>query len=220
MKRISTASSSDPGFFEQRRERRARPLGVADRLFEPRLAQRAGREAGAAVAGALERAGDGCSRALLELVERERQRAVDLAADLEPPGGRIDERDVEVDQEVVEPDRRQVVAERLEREAVVAGRERELDGREIIDRGLLVRFDRHAEKRYALRAQAGNPNGTCPSARHGDMSGVRPWTGPIWPRLSTEPSHARGDSQRLFGRVWCQTPDMAVCLALGQVSLG
>ena len=37
----------DPCFFEQRRERRARPLGVADRLFEPRLAQRAGREAGA-----------------------------------------------------------------------------------------------------------------------------------------------------------------------------
>ena len=32
----------DAGFLEQRRERRAGPLGVADRLLEPRLAQRTG----------------------------------------------------------------------------------------------------------------------------------------------------------------------------------
>ena len=161
VKRISTASSLDSGLLEQRRERRARPLGVADRLFEPRLAEGARREAGAAVAGALERAGDAVPPGAFELVERERQRALDLAADLEPPRGSVDERDVEVDQEVVEPDRRQVVAERLERQAVVAGRERELDGREVIDRGLLVRFDRHAEK--------GTPSRRRPATRT-DMS--------------------------------------------------
>ena len=33
---------ADPALLEQRRERRPRPLGVADRLLEPRLAQRTG----------------------------------------------------------------------------------------------------------------------------------------------------------------------------------
>ena len=41
--------------------------------------------------------------------------------------GRVDDRDVVVDQQVVQPDRRDRVAERLERHPVVAGRQLELD---------------------------------------------------------------------------------------------
>jgi hypothetical protein len=46
---------------------------------------------------------------------------------------------------------------------VVASRERELDGREVLDRGLPLRFDRHTQRRYAVRPP---PASDKPRARH------------------------------------------------------
>jgi hypothetical protein len=114
----------DPGLLEERRERRSCPLCVPDRFVEPRLAERAGREARPAVPGALEGDRDARLRALLDLVQRKRDGVRDRASELQLPTGDVDVRDVEVDQEVVQPERRDVVAKRLEREPVVPQRER------------------------------------------------------------------------------------------------
>ena len=51
---------------------------------------------------------------------------LDEPVDLEPPGLRVDRRNVVMDQEIVEPYRRHVESERLERHPVVAGGELEL----------------------------------------------------------------------------------------------
>ena len=61
-----------------------------------------------------------------ELVEPEAQRALDRAADLEPPARRVDERHVVVDEEVVETRRRDRPSQRLERHRVVPRREAQL----------------------------------------------------------------------------------------------
>src|SRR5205085_11398096 len=108
---------------EQRGERRPRPRGSADRLLEPRLTYRARREERPPVAGTLERDGERPRGPRLQLIERERERPLDEAADLEPPRLGVDVRDVEVDQQVVQPDRGDVVPERLERQCVVPPRE-------------------------------------------------------------------------------------------------
>ena len=79
VKTISTASGPTPASLEERRERRAGPLGGADRLDEPGLADRPRLESGAAVAGALERHRQRCARARAEVVQRERERPLDVA---------------------------------------------------------------------------------------------------------------------------------------------
>jgi hypothetical protein len=80
----------------------------------------------AAVPGALHRDGDVDRRTRTELVERERAWALDEPSDLESPRAPVDLGDVVVREQVVEADRRHVPAQRLERHAVVAGRELEL----------------------------------------------------------------------------------------------
>ena len=114
------------GLGQQRRERRARPLRGAHGLGQPGLADRPRLEQRAAVAGALEGHRQRHPLARPQLVEREAERALHRAADLEPEGGRVHDRDVVVDQQVVQPGRREVVAQGLERERVVARREPQL----------------------------------------------------------------------------------------------
>ena len=160
----------DPGFLEQRRERRARPLRVADRLVDPRLAERARRVARPAVARALERDGDARLRPLLQLFERERDRPRDVPAEVELPARDVHVRDVEVDQEVVQAERRDVVAQHLERKAVVPQRERELDPREVLAGALDLRFDRQRRRRYALRTERARRFGPCPVPGTGRVS--------------------------------------------------
>src|SRR5207244_3050468 len=111
---------------EQRRERRPAPATGADRLLEPRLADDVRVDPRAPVAGALHGRDELDLLAGLQLGERERQRTLHVAADLEPPRRSVDRRDVVVDQQVVEPDRRDVVPQRLERQSVVPGGELEL----------------------------------------------------------------------------------------------
>ena len=132
-----------PGVLEQRHQRRPAPAGRADRLVEPRLADGPGGQQRAAVAGALERhrALDGRPRS--KLVERELERPLDRAADVEPPGVRVDDRNVVVDQQVVQPDRRDRIVERLERHAVVARRELQL-----LERDLGCLGQGHDSRRY------------------------------------------------------------------------
>jgi hypothetical protein len=55
-----------------------------------------------------------------------RQRRAHVAADLQPPGPLVGLWDVEVDQQVVQAERGDVVAQRLQRHAVVAGRQLQL----------------------------------------------------------------------------------------------
>ena len=123
--------------LEDRRERRARPLGGADRLAQPRLAERARREQRTAVAGALERHGQRPCRPGLQFVQRERQRPLDQPADVEAPGRGIDRGDVEVDQQVVQPGRRDRVPQRLKRQRVIPRGELQLLERDVgADRAL------------------------------------------------------------------------------------
>ena len=116
----------EPRLVEQAAQRDAGPLGVPDRLQQPRLAERAGREPGAPVAGALQGHGEGRRRQRAQLRERQRELALDPAADPESPIALVDHRDVVVDQQVVQAGRRQVIGHGLEREAVVAGGEPQL----------------------------------------------------------------------------------------------
>ena len=105
----------DAGFLEQAGDGRAAPARRADRLEQPRLADDVRLDVRAAVAGALHRHRRLDGRARANLVERERERALDETVDLEPPRRRVDVGDVVVREQVVQPDRRDVPAERLER---------------------------------------------------------------------------------------------------------
>ena len=116
------------GLFEQRRQRGAAPLGGADRLRQPGLADRARLEEGAAVAGALEGDGHGDPLARLEIREAEAQRSFHGTVHLERENGGIHGRDVVVDQQVVQACGGDVVAKRLERQRVVARGEAQLGG--------------------------------------------------------------------------------------------
>ena len=117
-------SLAHPRLFEQRSQRGAGPAGGADRLQEPRLADRARIEPRAAVPGALHRRGHLECWAVTKVLEPQRELA--LACDRETPGRRVDDRHVVVDQQVVQADRRDGKAQRLERHPVVARRELEL----------------------------------------------------------------------------------------------
>ena len=75
----------DPCLLEQGRERHPGPPSGADRLGQPRLADRPRLEQRAAVAGALHRRGQLDPWARTKLVEAQRRRSLDRAADLEPP---------------------------------------------------------------------------------------------------------------------------------------
>ena len=108
------------GRVEQGREGDAAPEPRADRLRQPRLADRPRLEQRPTVPRALHRDGELDRRQAAQVVEPERRRLVDGAADLELPGDRVDERDVVVDEQVVEPHRRDRPAERLQRHRVVA----------------------------------------------------------------------------------------------------
>ena len=66
----------------------------------------------------------------------------DRAADLEPEGRRVDERDVVVDEQVVQPDRGDRPAQRLERHRVVARGEPEL-----VEADAAIRRDGHRRAR-------------------------------------------------------------------------
>src|SRR5438094_512261 len=108
------------GLGEDGPQGRAGPLSCPHRLTQPGLAHRPRRETSAAVAGALERDGDRGLRARLDVVQAQAQRTVDMAADRELPGARVDHWDVEVDQQIVQADRRDRVVQRLERHRVIA----------------------------------------------------------------------------------------------------
>jgi hypothetical protein len=76
---------ADPGLAQQRGQRRAGPLGAADGLEQPGLADRPRLEPGPAVAGALEQHPRGDGRPLHQVVEPERERAIDRTADGKSP---------------------------------------------------------------------------------------------------------------------------------------
>ena len=115
-----------PCLVEQGGERDAAPDRRADRLGEPRLAQRSRLEERAAVPGALHRRRELDGRPLAELVEGVSRGCADRPAHFETPRGGIDERNVVVDEEVVEPDRGDRPAKRLERHRMVPCREAQL----------------------------------------------------------------------------------------------
>ena len=126
------ALGAQAGLMQERGERCARPLGRADRLAHPGLADRAGRHEGASVAGAFHRDRHRDGRPGLDLAEREVDFALDQAADAQTVGCGVDVRDVEVDEEVVHAGRRDRVAEALERHPAVAQGERDLFSREVV----------------------------------------------------------------------------------------
>ena len=80
----------------------------------------------AAVPGALHRHDVLDRRSGANLVQRQRERALDEPVHPEPPARSVDLGYVVVRQQVVEPDRRDVPAERLERQRVVPGGELKL----------------------------------------------------------------------------------------------
>ena len=121
-----------PGLLEQGAKRRAAPAGGADGLVEPRLAERARRQARAPVAGALHGHRELDRRAGADLVEGERELARDEAADAQPPARRVDVGDVVVGEQVVHPDRRHGMAKRLERHPVVSRGELQLEAATIL----------------------------------------------------------------------------------------
>ncbi len=137
---------------EQRRELDSPPQPRPDRPGQPRLADRPRLEERTAVPGALHRRRELDRRARAKLVERERERPLDGAAQLEPPGRGIDQRNVVVDQEVVEPHRRDGPAERLEQHRVVARRKTEL-----LDADPGLRRDGHSDDRSAPADRLSTP---------------------------------------------------------------
>ncbi len=112
--------------LEQRPHGDPAPARGADRLREPRLAHGPRLEPRPPVAGALHRRGELHRRPRPQVGERQHEGTRDAPADGERPRVRVDRGDVVVDQEVVEADGRHRPAQRLERHAVVAGRELEL----------------------------------------------------------------------------------------------
>ena len=116
----------DACLTQQRRQRGACPLGRADGLVEPRLADWARGEPGSAVACALECDAPGDRWTRLHRGEVERQRMLQVSVDLQPPGPRVEVGDVVVGQQVVQANRCDLVPERLQRHAVVASRQAQL----------------------------------------------------------------------------------------------
>ena len=95
-------SGRGPGLVQHAGQRSPRPLRGADRLAEPRLADRPGMQPGAAVAGAFHRDPDRPPRKGAQRVEVQGQFTVDVSADPQAPDRRIDQRDVVVHQQVVQ----------------------------------------------------------------------------------------------------------------------
>ena len=122
----------DPRLLEHTTERCARPFGVSHRLEQPRLAHRPWLVQGSSVPRALERHRERNAWPRAEILERQFDGRADVPADLEPPRGWVDVRDVVVDQEVVQPGGGDVVAEGLERHAVVARCELQLLARDAL----------------------------------------------------------------------------------------
>jgi len=112
--------------LEQRRQRRARPLGGPDGLEQPGLAHRTRMQPGATVAGALEGDAERLSRQVAKVIEGQLERLPNAAADVEAPRQRVDCRDVEMGQEVVEPRRGHVVAQGFEGHPAIPRRKLEL----------------------------------------------------------------------------------------------
>src|SRR5262249_47317837 len=117
---------ANAGALEQVAEPCAAPAAGADRLVEPRLADRPRREARTAGAGALHGRDDLVRGQRTEVAEAQAQLGADIPVDVHAEGGPVDARDVVVDQEVVEPDRSDRLAQHLERHAVITGRELQL----------------------------------------------------------------------------------------------
>ena len=127
----SIASVTHARLLEESAERRAGPLGGADRLEQPRLADRPRLVEHPAVARALERDRLRDARPDAEVVEVESSsRSTDPSTQREPPRRGVDLGDVVVDEQVVQAGGREVVAQRLERHPVVARRELELLARD------------------------------------------------------------------------------------------
>ena len=108
------------GVFQNGGEGSAGPLSRADGLVEPRLADWAGQQPGATVAGTFERDGHRLRGPRADVVETEFKRASDVSGDAQAPGNGIEVGDIEVDEQVVEAGGRHVIAERFERQTAVA----------------------------------------------------------------------------------------------------
>ncbi len=113
-------------------ERDASPFGGTHGFDQPRLADRARAQPGPAVAGAFQGDPHGARRHRLERVQVEIQRVGDEAAHAQPPGHRVQRRDVVVDEQVVQARRGQLVAQRLQWHAMVAGRQAQLVGADVL----------------------------------------------------------------------------------------
>src|SRR5439155_11040451 len=160
--------------LEEEPERCSFPVRGPNRLGEPRLAHGTRCEQRSAVAGAFHRRRPAAGRPRLHVGERELELVADSAAHAEPPGARIDGRDVVVREQVVETDRRHVVAKRLERHAVVARGQLELLARDV---------DRRREGRGSFVRMS--------CARLDDGQGTRPGrAGRLKARFGTVRSHA------------------------------
>ena len=110
------------GLLQQRRQRYASPSRSSDGLVQPRLAARARIQSGSAVPSAFHRDGKRDPGPSPDLLEGKGSRGGNMPGELERPRCCVDERDVEVHQEVVHPDGRDVIAEPFERHAVVPSR--------------------------------------------------------------------------------------------------
>ena len=117
---------ADPGLLEQGRQGRPGPFRRPHRLLQPGLADRPRVQPGPPVAGALQGHRRGHLRAPAQLLHGQGPGRRHPPAELQRPGALVGLGDVEVDQQVVQPDRGEVVAQRLQRHAVVAGRQRQL----------------------------------------------------------------------------------------------
>src|SRR2546422_10917326 len=108
------------GVFQNGGEGSAGPLSRADGLVEPRLADWAGQQPGATVAGTFERDGHRLRGPRADVVEAQLEGPSDVSGDAQAPGSGIDVRDVEMDEQIMEAGGRQVIAERFERQTAVA----------------------------------------------------------------------------------------------------
>ena len=90
---------------------------------------------------------------------RQREGPLDRAADVQLPRAGVDERDVEMDQQVVQSGRRDVVAQRLERHAPVARGELQLlEAERIVGQRRSATVIRGQSYRTATAAAGGAPN--------------------------------------------------------------
>ena len=114
------------GFFQQRGNGDTAPARRPDSLEQPRLTDDVRLDVRSPLPAHSIVTATSTDWPRTQVVERQRLRPFHQAADVEPPCGRVDIRDVVVREEVVQADRREVPAQRLERYAVIPRCELEL----------------------------------------------------------------------------------------------